>query len=177
MIFKRKENSGILEIKQELCDINKKLKEEFERRDKWENQKEKWLTETLEQKSKLEVDKNKLLEEKIILKDTIDVKEKLIVDLENESNSQKSKIKDLLEQIKDLFKYKAENESLKKENKILEKELEKLKEEGITLPKKVRKTGPTKETKQEMGIRRGAVEKSVKAILKEKNEVQNEKVN
>jgi len=28
-----------------------------------------------------------------------------------------------------------------------------------------------------MGIRRGAVEKSVKAILKEKNEVQNEKVN
>lgn len=144
---KENKNINFLAIKQELADINSKLTSQQEKREKWENNQEKFLYETIEAKSKLENDKNKLLEEKIHLKDALSIKEKLIEEQEKTISDLKQTIKDLTDEINSLVKYKNENESLKKDIKKLEKENTDLKEKGIVVPKKV--TGSTMPKKKQ----------------------------
>ena len=64
-----------------------------------------------------------------------------------------------------------ENNRLKKENEELKKELQDLKDKGMVLPKRVRKTGVTKDTKQTIGIKNSKVSSATKKELKKINEL------
>lgn len=91
-----------------------------------------------------------------------------------------SECKDVVidQQQKDIEKYKKdleENELLLRaannKNKKLEKELKELKDKGMVLPKRVRKTGVTKDTKQVVGIKPSKVSSAAKTELKKINEL------
>lgn len=64
-----------------------------------------------------------------------------------------------------------ENNKLKKEKEELIKELKELKNKGMVLPKRLRGTGVTKDTKQVIGIKTSKVSSSTKKELKKINEL------
>lgn len=160
MIFKR--------IETKIDKIIKSQTEENKRRAKWEDNKEKYLFEILDAKGKLETENKKLLKEQINYKDTIVVKDELIKVLEENEKSQKRTIQELTSEINNLVKYKNERESLIKEKEKLEKELEELKDKGMVLPKRIKKT---EAKKQVIGIKTSKVSSSTKKELKKINEL------
>lgn len=74
----------------------------------------------------------------IKLKDEVKIKDKTIEDKSKELDEYKEKVKNLSYDYSKMMDYKAKYEEQKKENNKLQKQLDKLNEEGITLPQKVK---------------------------------------
>lgn len=131
---------------------------------------------------KIKVESSNSNREKTLEEMAFNAKHERIKQYEDRIKSIKSEsgCKDVVinQQQEDIEKYKKdleENELLLKvandKNKKLEKELQKLKDEGMVLPKRVRKTGVTKDTKQVVGIKPSKVSGAVKIELKKINEL------
>ncbi len=129
-LFSRDNSKELIELKNSINSLAEMISKEFERRDKWEANKERMLFDTLGEK-------DRLLKKQVDLKDDLALKQKLNEELERENKSQKETIKDLLAEINELVVYKSKNEALEKSVKKLEKEISELKEKGLVVPKKV----------------------------------------